>query len=113
MATGAAVMVAKGAQRTGCGIIFVATAEGVAPFVDAQLVEVLVSGVPEEEEGSMSVEAADAILEQVQGASAGGVGPGVGGGEGGQRIVQGGLEETDGPVFVDADAISNLLIGRE
>src|SRR5918998_3519421 len=33
MATGAVVMVAKGAQRTGCGIIFVATAEGVAPFV--------------------------------------------------------------------------------
>jgi ADP-dependent NAD(P)H-hydrate dehydratase / NAD(P)H-hydrate epimerase len=64
MATGAAVMVAKGAQRTGCGIIFVATAEGVAPFVDAQLVEVLVSGVPEDEEGSMSVGAADAIIEQ-------------------------------------------------
>ncbi len=108
MATGAAVMVAKGAQRTGCGIIFVATAEGVAPFVDAQLVEVLVSGVPEDEEGSMSVEAADAIVEQVQGASAVVLGPGMGVGEGGQRIVQGVLRDTDVPVLLDADAISNL-----
>src|ERR671932_2045426 len=62
MATGAAVMVARGAQRTGGGIIFVATAEGVAPFVDAQLIEVLVSGMPEDEEGSMSVDAADTIV---------------------------------------------------
>jgi NAD(P)H-hydrate epimerase len=108
MATGAAIMVAKGAQRTGCGIIFVATAEGVAPFVDAQLVEVLVSGVSEDEEGSMSVDAADTIVEQAQEASAVVLGPGMGVGEGGQRIVQRVLKETDVPVLLDADAISNL-----
>ena len=108
MATGAAVMVAKGAQRTGCGIIFVATAEGVAPFVDAQLVEVLVSGVPEDEEGSMSVDAADAVIEQAQGASAVVLGPGMGVGEGGERIVERVLRVTDVPVLLDADAISNL-----
>jgi len=108
MATGAAVMVAKGAQRTGCGIIFVATAEGVAPFVDSQLVEVLVSGVPEDEEGNMSTEAADTILEQAEEASAVVLGPGMGVGEGGQRIVEGVLKETEVPVLLDADAISNL-----
>jgi ADP-dependent NAD(P)H-hydrate dehydratase / NAD(P)H-hydrate epimerase len=108
MATGAAVMVAKGAQRAGCGIIFVATAEGVAPFVDSQLVEVLVSGVPEDKGGSMSVDAADTIVEQAQGASAVVLGPGMGVGEGGRRIVQGVLRETDVPVLLDADAISNL-----
>jgi ADP-dependent NAD(P)H-hydrate dehydratase / NAD(P)H-hydrate epimerase len=108
MATGAAVMVARGAQRTGCGIIFVATAEGVAPFIDAQLVEVLVSGVPEDDEGNMSVDALDNILEQVQEASAVVLGPGMGVGEGGRRIVEGALKETDVPVLLDADAISNL-----
>jgi NAD(P)H-hydrate epimerase len=117
-ATGAAVMVARGAQRTGCGIIFVATAEGVAPFVDAQLVEVLVSGVPEDETGSMSPEAVGAILEQAGEASAVVLGPGMGVGEGGSTIVERVLKETNVPVLLDADAISNLsgpgdLAGRD
>jgi ADP-dependent NAD(P)H-hydrate dehydratase / NAD(P)H-hydrate epimerase len=118
MATGAAIMVARGAQRTGCGIIFVATAEGVAPLVDAQLVEVLVSGVPEDDEGNMAAVAVDSILEQAQGASAVVLGPGMGVVEGGREIVEGVLRETDVPVLLDADAISNLsgagtLAGRQ
>jgi ADP-dependent NAD(P)H-hydrate dehydratase / NAD(P)H-hydrate epimerase len=118
MATGAAIMVARGAQRTGCGIIFVATAEGVAPLVDAQLVEVLVSGVPEDDEGNMVAGAVDSILEQAQGASTVVLGPGMGVGEGGREIVEGMLRETDVPVLLDADAISNLsgpeaLAGRQ
>jgi hydroxyethylthiazole kinase-like uncharacterized protein yjeF len=117
-ATGAAVMVARGAQRVGCGIIFVATAEGVAPFVDQQLVEVLVSGVSEDEAGNMSAQAADTIVEQAQEASAVVLGPGMGVGEGGARIVEGVLNETNVPVLLDADAISNLsgpqdLAGRD
>jgi NAD(P)H-hydrate epimerase len=117
-ATGAAVMVARGAQRAGCGIIFVATAEGVAPFVDQQLVEVLVSGVPEDEAGNMSAQAADNILEQAQEASAVVLGPGMGVGEGGGRILEAVLNETNVPVLLDADAISNLsgpqpLAGRD
>ncbi len=107
-AAGAAVMVARGAQRTGCGIIFVATAEGVARFVDAQLIEALVSGMPEDEGGNMAPEALDAILEQAGGASAVVLGPGMGVGEGGSTIVEGILKETDVPVLLDADAISNL-----
>lgn len=118
MATGAAIMVARGAQRSGCGIIFVATAEGVAPLVDAQLIEVLVSGVPEDDGGSMSGEALETILEQAERASAVVLGPGMGVGEGGRKIVEGVLKETDLPVLLDADAISNLegpgeLAGRE
>jgi hydroxyethylthiazole kinase-like uncharacterized protein yjeF len=117
-ATGAAVMVARGAQRTGCGIIFVATAESVAPRVDAQLIEVLVSGVPEEEGGSISSDALDTILEQAQGASAVVLGPGMGVGEQSWRIVEGILKETNVPILLDADAISNLpgpeaLAGRD
>jgi NAD(P)H-hydrate epimerase len=117
-ATGAAVMVARGAQRTGCGIIFVATAESVAPRVDAQLIEVLVSGMPEGDGGSITSDALDTILEQAQGASAVVLGPGMGVGEESWRIVEGILKETNVPVLLDADAISNLpgpeaLAGRE
>jgi NAD(P)H-hydrate epimerase len=111
-------MVARGAQRTGCGIIFVATAESVAPRVDAQLIEVLVSGMPEDDGGSITSDALDTILEQAQGASAVVLGPGMGVGEESWRIVEGILKETNVPVLLDADAISNLpgpeaLAGRE
>ncbi len=117
-ATGAAVMTARGAQRAGCGIIFVVTSWGVAPLVDAQLTEVLVSGVPEDDGGSMTAGALDTILEHAQRVSAVVVGPAMGVGEGGERIVEGVLRETDVPVLLDADAISNLsgpeaLSGRE
>lgn len=117
-ATGAAIMVTRGAQRTGCGIIFVVTSWSVAPLVDTQLTEVLVSGVPEDDAGNMSADASGTILEQAGGASAVVLGPGMGVGEGGQRIVEGVLRETDVPVLLDADAISNLsgpeaLAGRE
>ena len=108
MATGAAIMVVRGAQRAGCGIIFVATAEGVAPLVDTQLVEALVAGVPEDDEGNMATGAVDPILEQAQRASAVVLGPGMGVGDGGREIVEGVLSETDVPVLLDADAISNL-----
>ena len=58
------------------------------------------------------------ILEQAQRASAVVLGPGMGVGDGGRRIVEGVLEETDVPVLLDADAISNLpgtraLAGRD
>jgi hydroxyethylthiazole kinase-like uncharacterized protein yjeF len=107
-ATGAAIMVAKGAQRTGCGIIFVATSWNVAPLVDLQLTEVLVSGVPEDDSGNMSAEALESILEQAERASALVVGPAMGVGDDGRKLVEGILEGTDLPVLLDADAISNL-----
>src|SRR5215218_10395446 len=48
---GAPVMVVRGAQRMGCGIVFLATSEGAAPAVDLALTEALVYGVAEDEEG--------------------------------------------------------------
>ncbi len=116
-ATGAAVMAARGAQRAGCGIVFVAS-WGVAPLVDAQLTEVLVSGAPEDDSGGMTADALDAILEKARGVSAIMAGPAMGVGEGGRRIVEGILNQTNVPVLLDADAISNLsgtgaLAGRD
>jgi len=109
-ATGAAVMVAGGAQRTGCGIVFVVTSRSAAPFVDAQLTEALVSGAPEDEDGAMTAEALEGVvLEKAGRATAVVVGPGIGVGEGGRRLVEGVLDRTDLPVVLDADAITNLV----
>ena len=106
--TGAPVMVVEGAQRTGCGILFLATAQSAAAAVDLQLTEALVYGVPEDEAGQMTSEALDQILEHAQRATALVVGPGMGTGEESRQLIEGILREVEAPILLDADAISNL-----
>jgi NAD(P)H-hydrate epimerase len=71
-------MVVQGAQRPGCGIAFLATAESSAPAVDLALTEALVYGVAEDEEGYMVSGALEQILGHAERASALVVGPGWG-----------------------------------
>jgi hydroxyethylthiazole kinase-like uncharacterized protein yjeF len=106
--TGAPIMVVRGAQRAGCGIVFLATSEGAAPAVDLALTEALVYGVAEDEEGYMGSGALEEILERAERASALVMGPGTGTGDEGRRLVEGILREAEVPVLLDADAITNL-----
>ena len=106
--TGAPVMVVEGAQRTGCGILFLATAQSAAAAVDLRLTEALVYGVSEDESGQMTSEALDQILDQAQRATALVVGPGMGTGDESRQLIEGILKEVEAPVLLDADAISNL-----
>ena len=104
--TGAPVMVVRGAQRTGCGIVFLATSEGAA--VDLALTEALVYGVAVDDEGFMVSAALEKILGHAGRASALVMGPGTGTGDDGRRLVEGILREVEVPVLLDADAITNL-----
>lgn len=106
--TGAPVMVVEGAQRTGCGIVFLATPQSSAPDLDLRLTEALVYGTAEDEEGQMDSDALEQVLEQAERATAVVVGPGMGTGDGGTELVEGILREVEAPVLLDADAISNL-----
>jgi NAD(P)H-hydrate epimerase len=106
--TGAPIMVVRGAQRAGCGIVFLATSEGAATAMDLQLTEALVYGVEDDEEGYMGSGALEEILEHAGRASALVMGPGTGTGDEGRRLVEGILRETELPVLLDADAITNL-----
>ena len=106
--TGAAVMSVRGAQRTGCGIVFLATAQGAAPLLDLKLTEALVYGALEDDDGYMTPEALEPILEQAQRASALVVGPAIGSGDGSRELVEGILREVETPMLLDADAIPLL-----
>ncbi|MGB3681437.1 MAG: NAD(P)H-hydrate dehydratase [Rubrobacteraceae bacterium] len=106
--TGAPVMVVEGAQRTGCGIVFLATSQSAASAVDLRLTEALVYGVLEDESGQMVSGALEQVLEQARRATALVVGPGMGTGDESRQLVEGILREVGAPVLLDADAISNL-----
>jgi NAD(P)H-hydrate epimerase len=106
--TGAPQMVVRGAERTGCGIVFLATSESSAPSVDLELTEALVHGVPEDDEGYVTSAALERILELAERNSALAVGPGIGTGNEGRRLIEGILNEVEVPVLLDADAVTNL-----
>jgi ADP-dependent NAD(P)H-hydrate dehydratase / NAD(P)H-hydrate epimerase len=106
--TGAPQMVVRGAERTGCGIVFLATSESSASAVDLELTEALVHGVPEDGEGYMTSAALDRILDLSEKTSALVVGPGMGTGDEGSRLVEALLLEVESPVLLDADAVTNL-----
>jgi NAD(P)H-hydrate epimerase len=101
-------MVVGGAQRTGCGIVFLATPQSAAPAIDVQLTEAIVYGIPESPDGSMIAEALEEILGQAERASAVVLGPGMGTDDEGRGLVAGILENVEAPVLLDADAITNL-----
>lgn len=106
--TGAAVMSVEGAQRAGCGITFLATPRSASSALDLRLTETLVYGMPEDEQGYMTPEALEDILEQAGRASALVVGPAIGTGDGSRALLEGILRETEAPVLIDADGISLL-----
>ena len=106
--TGAAVMSVRGAERAGCGITLLATSAGAAPAVDIALTETIVYGVEEGESGGMSPDAAGEILDRSGRATALVIGPGIGSGEEGRRLVEALLAGTDVPVLLDADAVTSL-----
>lgn len=106
--TGAAAMAARGAQRAGCGIVFLVVPESAAPALDAELAEVLVFGAPEDENGYLGDGALETILERAEKATALAAGPALGGGEGTRRLVEGMLSGTELPALLDADAVTSL-----
>ena len=110
--TGAPVMSVRGAQRAGCGIVFLATPGSAAPAVDIKLTEALVYGVAEDDDGSMTSAALEQILEHAGRASAVAVGPGIGTGGESLRLVEGILRGAEVPVLLDADAVT-VLAGTE
>jgi ADP-dependent NAD(P)H-hydrate dehydratase / NAD(P)H-hydrate epimerase len=106
--TGAPQMVVRGAERTGCGIVFLATSESSAISVDLELTEALVHGVPEDEQGYITSAALEQILKLAERASALAVGPGMGIGDESRRLAEEILREVEAPMLLDADAITNL-----
>ena len=76
--SGAAVLAARGALRTGAGLVTVACPTSAQPAVAASLPEAMTLALPETREGTLSMDALMPLLRACEGADALGLGPGLG-----------------------------------
>lgn len=115
--TGAAVLCAHGAMRSGAGLVTVASPRSCQPTIAAHAAEYMTEALDETPDGTVHFAAAAAVL----GIDADVIvaGPGLGRGEGVTTFVRELLDKYDGPLVLDADALNafadepSLLVGRE
>lgn len=108
--TGAPVLAARAAVRTGAGLVFVGVPQSVYPIVAGNLIEPMVFPLPDGG-GMLSETAIPAISERLKTCDACLIGCGMGRSTGTFEVVRAVLENARCPVVVDADGI-NVLAGH-
>lgn len=100
--TGAPVLAARAALRTGAGLVYLGVPRDIYPIVAVKCDEAMPFPLPEDY---------SAILERARGCDAAVIGPGLGRGPQVQELVLSLLADLDIPVVLDADGI-NALAGH-
>lgn len=107
--TGAPVLTARAAARSGAGYVMVACPESVQPTLATKLTTVTSVGLPVAPDGGIDAERAIARLRQpLERATAVALGPGLGRSESTIDFVDRLLRDLDKPVVIDADALYAL-----
>ena len=109
--TGAAVMTAQAAVRSGAGRVTLGTPRSVYPIVARRLVEVMTLPLKETARGSLAFSALDDILRFARKADAAAVGPGLSTRPSTRRLVAALVKRLACPLVLDADGI-NCLQGQ-
>ena len=108
--TGAAVLAGLGALRSGAGLVTVATPRRCVESVAAGAPEYMTMSLPDTNDGTVSAEGLESILDFPCDVVA--VGPGLGVTPGVAAVVAGLIERADVPVVLDADALNVLASDR-
>jgi NAD(P)H-hydrate epimerase len=115
--TGAAVLAAQGALRSGAGLVTVAGPRSCQAVIAAHGPEYMTEGLDETAAGTVHFSAAEAVLAIDADVLA--IGPGLGRGEGVSTFVRELVEKSEAPLVLDADALNAFgdepaaLVGRE
>lgn len=107
--TGAPVLSALGALRTGAGLVFLGVPESIYQIAAMKLIEPIVFPL-QQRDGMLSQEALPRILEKASSMDAVLIGPGLGCSAATEEIVCQVLSAYPGPVVLDADGIN--LVGK-
>lgn len=103
--SGAAVLAARAALRTGAGLVRIAVPESIAGQVGPQLKEALTLGLPETG-GKLNLEAVGPVIDLAPEMHALALGPGIGRGEEVAQFVRTVLDTVENPVVLDADGLA-------
>lgn len=103
--TGAAALAAKGALRTGAGLVYLGVPESIYAIEAVKLTEPIVFPLPEEN-GMFSCDAIEQIGRKMVQMDAVLIGPGIGQSNGCDAILGFVLEKFQGPIILDADGIN-------
>ncbi len=106
--TGAAALSSLGALRTGAGLVTLALPEGLNDLMEAKLTEVMTVGLPETEERTVAFEAADALLDLMEGKRVLALGPGLSTHPETARLVETLIKSAKIPLVIDADGVTVL-----
>ncbi len=106
--TGAAVLAATGALRSGAGLVTVATPAPCLPLVAGSRPELMTEPLPETGSGSLSEAGLERLLELAGARDAVVIGPGVGQDRGTRALVQAFVRACPVPIVVDADGLNAL-----
>lgn len=115
--TGAAILAARAALRSGAGLVTVAAPASVVPIIAAGGAEYMTLALPETADGTVSADAVGPVLAFRADVIA--VGPGLGTGPAVATFVQALVERSGVPMVLDADALNafvdnvDALVGRE
>ena len=110
--TGAPVLAASAAVRSGSGLVFLGVPESIYGFEAVKLNEPVIFPLPDAG-GRLSADAVPEILTRLPQMDAVLVGPGLGQSEGTLAVVRAVLENAQCPVVVDADGINVLSAHRD
>jgi hydroxyethylthiazole kinase-like uncharacterized protein yjeF len=106
--TGAACLAAEASLRAGAGICTACVPASLNVVFEQRLLEVMTRPCPDED-GVMTLDAADVILEAAERAGAVAIGPGLGRTDGVRALVAYLLDRLDKPIVLDADGLWALV----
>ncbi|MGI8607241.1 MAG: NAD(P)H-hydrate dehydratase, partial [Gaiellaceae bacterium] len=103
--TGAPSLTAEAAMWAGAGIVTVCVPEPSSLVFEVRLLEAMSCPCPADDEGRMTAEAAETIMEVAKRAGAVAIGPGLGRSDGTRALVRLLLDRLEVPVVLDADGL--------
>lgn len=110
--TGAAALAARGALRTGAGLVTVATPASVYPILAVKLTEAMTKPLPETREQTLSLQAQAPLLEQIGASDCAAIGPGLSQHSETGELVRRLIPLLRTPCVLDADGINAVAADR-
>lgn len=104
--SGAAVLAALGAYRSGAGLVKMAVPQGIAAAIDMAVLEALTIGLPDTANGSIASSAADQVLDLSTSMDAVVLGPGIGREDETSELVRKIVSRLEKPLVLDADGLT-------